>query len=301
MCQTSSSSRWISHLNGQTSCQGAARLKTPWWSRFVWVTYRSQTFPSRLWTLCSPRTDKAGLREVREGPTCLLGFLTLTAWLTPWQRERGGEEGWLCALEPGQGMTLTSLQTSSSPCHYNDSYRLSHWYTHTPPSSFQNYTSGPDYMPPLTAEAWCIICCAVSPPASLIHQQWRTFVGNCFPPLIRPLWCQKPSRRGDDDSCTLIEDTPTPQQPQHIHTHTQPQWPASFDLLIFSRGLHLLRSNWWHGFASLQAKWRGGGGGGWKTSTTIWRWGPEYESQREWKQSSSCDILQSQPTVTLLF
>lgn len=115
MCQTSSSSRWISHLDGQTSCQGAARLKTPWWSRFVWVTYRSQTFPSRLWTLCSPRTDKAGLREVREGPTCLLGFLTLTAWLTPWQRERGGgEEGWLCALEPGQGMTLTSLQTSSS-------------------------------------------------------------------------------------------------------------------------------------------------------------------------------------------
>lgn len=48
------------------------------------------------------------------------------------EREGGRKEGgWLDAVESAQGVTLTSLQTSPSPCNYNYSHCLSHWYTQT--------------------------------------------------------------------------------------------------------------------------------------------------------------------------
>ena len=130
LCQSASSSCWISHLSA--TGEQAAEEHLAWilsTVSHVWVTHRSQHIHPGSWYCARQRTPEAGLCEVREGPTCLLERRTLTAWVTPpaegW-RGLIGCSGALSGHDVGQ-----ALQTSSSPCNNNYSHCLSCWYTQT--------------------------------------------------------------------------------------------------------------------------------------------------------------------------
>ncbi len=116
--------------NWRTSCWGAICPKPhdcPGSSG--WLT--GHTFPSSLVTLCSPRTDKAGLSEVREGPTCLLGLLILSAWQTPERGREGGGKPWL-----GECLGVSKPVFFPATTVHTDT----HTHTHTP-ASYQHLQS----------------------------------------------------------------------------------------------------------------------------------------------------------------
>lgn len=194
-------------------------------------------------------------------------------------------------------MTSTSLQTSASPSNYNYSHCLSHWCaqthcrTHTCllGSEFQN-TSGLPASRLLRDVQHSFLCCESPPPSSISTEgRLRGFAFLC--------WWGCCDVRGPFALGTMTHAhhqwNPTPSSLAYPHT-VSPTGLLNFTFShspVDSRCCTISAVMGCMGLLLCKVSTRGREG--WKTTTTVWGWGPEYESWSEWKWSST-------PPVTFL-